>query len=111
FKKFKELLLKNIDTNTINFFFNNLSPTDEAENIEAYEQALDYALSDKNIKNIAITGPYGSGKTSFLKTYQVKRGLESELSHISLATFNEKDSIKKQDERDRLIEESILQQL
>lgn len=34
-----------------------------------YKDKLDHVLEDPNIKNIAITAPYDSGKTSFLKTY------------------------------------------
>ena len=44
-----------------------LSPTDSAEDCDVYLDALSWALSNKKqIKNIAISGPYGSGKSSIL---------------------------------------------
>lgn len=49
--------------------FQSLAPTDNAEQTEIYEEALTQALLNKNIYNIAITGAFGSGKSSFLRTY------------------------------------------
>ena len=47
-----------------------LSPTDSAEDCDVYLNALSWALSNKKqIKNIAISGPYGSGKSSILQTF------------------------------------------
>lgn len=88
-------------------------------------------LSDKNVKNIALTGPYGSGKSSVLLTLQKEYGTYNYLN-ISLATLEcnkeihenkeEKDESqittekqdsneKTEDSLNRLIEYSILQQL
>ncbi len=98
-----------------------LSPTDEAKNIEHYIDSLDWALQQgKRIKNIAISGPFGSGKSSFIETFQKRnRNRKYRFLNISLATFEEskepktsKESNKKPaDETLRLIELSILQQL
>ena len=49
--------------------FINLAPTSNAKNIEEYSEILDYALNQENILNIAVLGNYGSGKSSFIKTY------------------------------------------
>lgn len=91
-----------------------LSPTDNAENIEHYSSSLRWALENrKKIKNIGITGPYGSGKSSFLQTFRVKQ-TDNELHflNISLATFKEEEEkITNNIELLRLIELSILQQL
>ncbi|MBQ9343708.1 MAG: hypothetical protein IJT88_00665 [Kiritimatiellae bacterium] len=65
-------------------FFFPLTPTRNAENIEAYRKAMDYALKQADIRNIAITGPYGSGKSSFLRTYF---GEDKNVLWISLASF------------------------
>lgn len=44
--------------------FKSLTP-DVLENIEpVYMEALDYAFDNKDIKNIAITGIYGAGKST-----------------------------------------------
>ena len=62
---------------------------------EAFE-ALDFALFKKSIHNIAITGPYGSGKSSVWESYKKKRMEQKlfpissdELLEISLAKFTE----------------------
>ncbi|MHC1690195.1 MAG: hypothetical protein AB9833_05120 [Bacteroidales bacterium] len=98
--------------------FHSLSPTDDAENVDYYIQSLDWALKNKNkIKNIAISGAYGSGKSSVIRTF-VKRNKNKKYKflNISLAPFKEQ---KKQsgvpqntdNEILRLIELSVLQQL
>ncbi|MBX9889031.1 MAG: hypothetical protein K2Y30_13970 [Flavobacteriaceae bacterium] len=49
---------------------------------------LKEASSDNNIFNIALSGPYGSGKTSVIKTFKHKYDLR--YIDISLATFDDK---------------------
>ena len=75
--------------------------------------------TDKLVRNIALTGPYGSGKSSVLYTLQQKYK-QYEYLQISLATLESYDipeeSGKKKTKEDveqlnRLIEYSILQQL
>ena len=104
-----------------------LSPTDSAEDCDVYLNALSWALSNKKqIKNIAISGPYGSGKSSILQTF-IKREKQrkwilnkNHFLNISLATF---EAPKKSNDQEndnhytcdndiqRLIELSLLQQL
>ena len=90
-----------------NIKFHSLAPTDNAENSDIYLSALDWAIKEPNIKNIALTGNYGSGKSSILNTYQKKSKNKERFLNISLATFDQKDYQKD----DNLIEKSILQQL
>lgn len=98
--------------------FNTLSPTDNADNVDNYIQSLDWALKNKNrIKNIAISGAYGSGKSSVIRTF-IKRNKNNDYKflNISLATFKEqKEQSNFQQNGDsdilRLIELSVLQQL
>lgn len=75
--------------------------------------------TDKLVRNIALTGPYGSGKSSVLYTLQQKYK-QYEYLQISLATLesydipeeNGKEKTKEDVEQlNRLIEYSILQQL
>jgi len=49
--------------------FVDLAPTDQADENGIYASALDGALDNDNICNIALSGPYGSGKSSIIKTY------------------------------------------
>ena len=93
--------------------FNPLTPTDEAKDCDSYMEALSWALSQDKIHNIAISGPYGSGKSSVIRTFLNLRGQCSKYKHltISLATFNVQKEGDKPDLQSRLIESSILEQL
>lgn len=92
-----------------------LTPNDNAEHIEEYSVALENALNEKKVRNIAISGSYGSGKSSFIKTFERhnENGVYKFLD-ISLAKFNKKDEANptKTDDMDpSLIEKSILEQM
>lgn len=122
-----EKLKKKLSTSRSHLDFEPLSPISDADIVDGYKQALDYALfnsKDRSIQNIAITGPYGAGKTSTIKTYFHKyrpKGFK-ELT-VSLATFKEEISKtqsnsdesslnnENQNELLRKIELSILQQI
>ena len=77
-----------------------LTPNREASNSEEYFKALDLAISNPDIKNIALTGPYGSGKSSVICSYLEQRSTIKAIN-ISLATFAErKIEQEKQDGQD-----------
>lgn len=121
------MIFKKKESEILNHF-NSLTPTDNAEDCEIYLESIKWALINrKEIKNVAISGTYGSGKSSIIKTF-IKRISKSESSfkhifypeyrflNISLATFKENNNDKlkpdsKNEELLRLIELSILQQL
>ena len=95
--------------------YNTLTPTNQAD-LSEYENALLYALHKEDIKNIAITGPYGSGKSSVLRTFEKKyngtRGYE--FLNISLATFDIGSPELDDEKRIKLnsdVEKSLLQQI
>lgn len=75
--------------------YHSLSPKIDSDNHKEYCEALDWALEnrkDKDIKNIALTGPYGSGKSSILKTFkETTNNGRLKFLEISLATFKEED--------------------
>lgn len=48
--------------------FEDLTPACDVD-ISNYKQALDQAFSEPSLKNIAITGSYGAGKSSVLESY------------------------------------------
>lgn len=50
-----------------------------------YEEALTYALGEEDIRNIAVSGAYGAGKSSVIETYEKTTG--KKFLHISLAYF------------------------
>ena len=68
--------------------FQDLTPIDDAD-LTGYKEALDLAFNDDKIKNIAITGSYGSGKSSILNTY--KKDSKLKFIHISFLHFKECD--------------------
>lgn len=117
-----------------------LTPISNATNIEMYESELISKLADPDVRNIAICGPYGSGKSTIIKTFflnhpefnplyvslaafkndmQPKNGLEedddiNQQSTTSGSSFKDEEpsiSDKQQKVLDDRIEFSILQQL
>lgn len=101
--------------------YNNLAPINTLSQDDVYIQALNWAFNDSSIKNIALTGPYGAGKSSillsFLKQYD---NIRKNTLTISLASFIDKlqenqDKNSTEDKTIRLdideIEKSILKQL
>lgn len=89
--------------------FIDLAPTDEADKEGVYAEALNYAVNNERVFNIALTGPYGSGKSSIIKSY-LKRYQRPALN-ISLAAFVPGvDAASKVVHRQE-IERSILQQM
>lgn len=123
-KKIEKLHFKLSERNPVELDYSSLSPIDNGDEKGHYSRALQWALENSNkedIKNIALTGPYGSGKSTILKTFQKNyKGTDLKFLNISLATFKE-EKIKLDDndipiekeknELLRLIETSILQQI
>ncbi len=92
-----------------------LTDEKDIEKIQTYLDSLEKTINQKGITNIALTGGYGSGKSTILKTFQNQKKKHKYLN-ISLASFNditeEKGNQKaKKEELERLLEVSILQQI
>lgn len=113
-----ESVLGTRKTEVLNEAYFSLSPITTAPT-EHYSNVLDWALThrkSKKIYNIAITGPYGSGKSSILQTFQETCNKKFIFLNISLATFKEEIPMQSEgrangEELLRLIELSILQQI
>lgn len=74
-----------------------LTPIKDADKDEIYCNALKYAIDNTEIKNIAIAGNYGSGKSSVIKTFFEK--LENKKYnpiYVSLGAFNKKDFMEEE---------------
>ena len=95
-----------------NRHYDSLTPKNNIENGQEYMAALDWALSKSDVHNIAISGPYGSGKSSVIESYLKERPRLKAL-RISLAAFNLDEMIDGDggfiDEKQ--LEEGILKQL
>lgn len=74
--------------------YSDFTPKKEAGRTEEYFRALELALSDSNVKNIALTGPYGAGKSSVIYSF-IDQHPASTYLNISLAAFAEKVTKKK----------------
>lgn len=97
--------------------FTDLAPSDDITNGDAYLNALYWALNNDRVKNIALAGPYGAGKSSIIETYLKRHPDVKEKSlRISMATFienevDENGNLKKIDLKQMEIELGILKQL
>lgn len=98
-------------TETRNVKFQKLTPTKNV-NLEIYENALNFAFSDNDIKNVAISGAYSAGKSSLLETYKLANP-DRKFIHISLAHFEAlaADTEKTPGCNDPILEGKILNQL
>lgn len=88
----------------------------EGKQADRYESELLHALEDEQVRNIAITGGYGAGKSSVIRTF-FDRHPEYSNVFVSLATFS-KEVPTQADEAQAAdpdlmsrIEETIVQQL
>lgn len=94
-----------------------LSPIDDFKRHREYVIRLKNAIGQPNVFNIALTGSYGAGKSSILKTFKAYYP-EYHYVNVSLASFvevnmSESDSTPKSkvDSFEEQLEYSILQQL
>ena len=94
-----------------------LSPIDDFNRHKEYIIRLKNAIDQPNVFNIALTGSYGAGKSSILKTFKAYYP-EYHYVNVSLASFvevnmSESDSTpkSKEDSFEEQLEYSILQQL
>lgn len=103
-----------------NITFEKLTPTTlSPDEMIGYNEALDFIFKEEDLLNIAISGPYASGKSSVFKTYEDEH---KELNgiHISLSYFspNLKSKIKNKNPDDEftfndelMLERKIINQL
>lgn len=100
--------------------FQKLTPTHDVD-LSGYKEALDYVFSEDDIKNIAVSGAYSSGKSSVIESYEKKHG-DKRFIHLSLAHFqpfngnteeNDTEVLKEQNSKnvESIIEGKILNQL
>lgn len=84
------------------YHFERLTPINDVD-LKVYEQAIDYVFDNSDIKNVAISGSYSSGKSSLLASY--KNNHENlKFLNISLTHFKSLD-----EEEDTDVKESELE--
>ena len=77
-----------IEENIENIKFEALTPKILDKNNPIYTKALDFAFDDDSIKNIAITGVYGSGKSTIWNTYVKEKNLKNIIT-VSLGKYED----------------------
>ena len=113
--------------------YNNLAPIDDIPKDSEYLNALMWAFEDEKVRNIAISGPYGSGKSSIIETLlKNNKSIKKRSISISMASFasevrnppqtddsesgrtkdpNDNSSLRSEQVDMHMLEEGILKQL
>lgn len=94
-----------------NLFFEKLTPVNNSD-ISIYEAAIDFVFKNDDVRNIAISGAYGAGKSSVLASYKTKHS-STKFLHISLAHFQDTQDEGNSNEpiKNSVLEGKILNQL
>ena len=92
------------------YIFEKLTPDNDVD-ISVYDEAIGFVFDNEDVTNIAISGAYGAGKSSVIKSYE-KKHEEKKFIHISLAHFEPMDVEEENDATDEtVLEGKILNQL
>lgn len=96
---------------TKKYVFEKLTPVNDSD-ISVYESAIDFVFNHDDVRNVAISGAYGAGKSSVLASYKAKHS-STKFLHISLAHFQDNQDEDNSDEpiKNSVLEGKILNQL
>ncbi len=78
-----------------NLYALNAAEWENTEQREIYFHALGKALENDHVYDIAVSGPYGSGKTFLISSYFNQENLKDKTIYISLGTFRPANDNKK----------------
>ena len=98
-----------LDKATPESLFTPLTPVLNLKHFENYANAFE-AIEHNDVTCVAVSGPYGSGKSSILRAYKTTKPYLNFIE-ISLATFEEELASNDKKSKSDAIEKSILQQL
>lgn len=92
--------------------FLELSPIIDENKIKVYEDAFKYVLNNKEIKNIAISGIYGSGKSTICNSYfETQKEIDQDkIIYVALGSYDKDESKNNQNNENR-IEKQIINQI
>ena len=93
------------------YIFEKLTPITDSD-ISVYESAIDFVFENNDVKNIALSGAYGAGKSSVLASYKSSHP-DTKFLHISLAHFQDDQNNASSDApiKESILEGKILNQL
>lgn len=89
--------------------FQKLTPINNVD-LKIYEEAINYIFNNVDIRNVAISGAYGAGKSSVLGSYK-KAHSNLRFVHISLSHFKLLDKEDEIEVKESILEGKILNQL
>lgn len=89
--------------------FQKLTPNSNID-LKIYEDAIDFIFDNVDVKNIAISGAYGAGKSSVLESYKKKHN-DIRFLNISLAHFSTPEQKEETSTKESALEGKILNQL
>ena len=89
--------------------FQKLTPVKDVD-MTLYGDALDFVFDNPDVRNVAISGAYGAGKSSMLESYK-ERHKKSKFIHISLAHFEQFNKEGIVEVKEVTLEGKILNQL
>jgi len=102
-------------TNKNEYEFQKLTPINNVDNIDAYREALDFVFKNEDLRNVALSGSYGSGKSSVLESYkkyqETHKHKKLKFLHISLAHFESIEENTDTKIRKSVLEGKVLNQL
>lgn len=88
-----------------------LTPKFDSSQHQVYADALDAALKDPSVKNIALSGPYGVGKSSILQYLKSDESYLNKTIFISLSTLGKSSSDEASEAPTQRIQKEIVKQL
>ena len=91
------------------YHFERLTPIEHMD-LNVYEEAINYVFDNSDVKNVAISGAYSSGKSSVLASYK-KNHSDLSFLHISLAHFKSPEQEAETEVKESILEGKILNQL
>ena len=74
------------------YIFEKLTPVTDSD-ISVYESAIDFVFDNDDVKNIALSGAYGAGKSSVLASYKSSHP-STKFLHISLGQYRTTATIR-----------------
>lgn len=114
-KEVKNNIHKKLEDTNLNVLLPKLLDKNDAayKSVEELNKAITLAMKEKRVRNIALTGPYGSGKSSILQTFRRDHEDDKDdngnnkykILNISLATLQSDDNISEDIELEN-VEES-----
>lgn len=90
--------------------YESLSPKLIQEEYEYYREIFDEAMENDDIRNISVSGEYGVGKSSILKTFVDEKKLKDRSIWISLADFTGEQEVSTEGGRETEKQKDYLEQ-